>query len=379
MTAALVLTPELQAAMQAAADAAVARAVAQVQLALVPPATPPHDDADAARGLSMLRESIARRACERRQADAARDDRITDRIEGLSMIPASIRRREWERKRAAAKKAAIRSDRSDPLDLQPVTTEKDHSRRSPSDRSETGPLTGDLTRIVDRVSGYAESARKRDLAWLYREAARIFSEELGLRLPERWSGPKDWGAAKALIRDWKPDELLAGIKTSCEKWKLLPGKWSRPTLGLVLYHLRQGSPAAAPARPDDRRRLTGEQLEERDRKRARGDAASTKDPRTAPSLPSNRERIDGQREGTPATGAPREAAARSAGSGGCAAGTPSPAIPAPSKPKGGENSTAAAPAMPIGPRDLRGTPPHEVRRKLADILEQLEQGGGGAP
>jgi hypothetical protein len=285
------------------------------KLSLVPP--------PASTGLSILRKSIDRRNCERRQADAVRGDRSGD---GLSKIPTSVRRREWARRQAAAKKARIDRDRSPPLDLQPVNTEKSNSARSPSDRSQSGPLAGAIAQVVDRASSYADSTRKRDRAWLYREAARIFGEELGLRLPECWSGPKDWGAAKVLVRDWKPEELLVGIKTTCAKWKLAPGRWSRPTLGLVLFHLKQDRLGPAPAARTDPRRLTGEQLEHRDRSRAA--AAHRTIPEPQPPRPSTASASTCSAGTPPTIGEPREAAARPAGSDGCAAGTTSPA-PAP--------------------------------------------------
>jgi hypothetical protein len=355
MTAALELaglSPEL---LEAIVDQVAAK------LSLVPPPPPTFESPD---GLSVLPASIRRRECERRQRDALRAKRSPEAIGGLSNLPGSVRTREYRRRLAAAKKGPIASIARDPLDLQPVNTgEATAGGALRADRIPTGthgPLAGDVASLVGRVTGYAESARKRDLAWLYEEATRIFRGELGLRLPERWSGPKDWGAAKVLIREYKREPLLEAIRAACKGWKPSAKYPTRPTLGLVLFQLRRDR-AAAPAPAPDSRRMTGEQLEERDRARARAAAPPpTKDPRTATSAPTNREPVDQAGRARLTTPGPAEAAVRPAGSGGCAAGIPSP-------------------APPIGPRDLRGTPPREVRGKIAEILEQLEQRRGGGP
>src|SRR3954470_22543206 len=76
--------------------------VAEVTAKLSVVTTPPEPD-----GLSTLPASARRRACERRQADAARGDRSGIDREGLSTIPATVRSRECKRRQAAAKKAAI--------------------------------------------------------------------------------------------------------------------------------------------------------------------------------------------------------------------------------------------------------------------------------
>lgn len=279
MTAALELGPELQAVIDAAVKATV--------LALVP-AVPE-------RPLSMLPASIRRRECERRQAAAeARRSKEIDRCDrSLSTKPASVRRRKCEQNKA--KKGAIdRIDRQ-ALDLQPVNTGRataggvlrtgriptgDHASAPPV---RSGPLADDVASLVDRTTGYSESARKRDRVWLYEEARRIWNEDLELCIPSQWTGPKDWGACRSLVRGWDRDVLLKAVLEGGRAWKLAPGNWSRPTLGLVLHRLRLDAAETAPtsAPKPDPRRLSGEQLEERARKEARIAAATSPAPKTS--------------------------------------------------------------------------------------------------
>jgi hypothetical protein len=353
MSAALEILPELQAAIEAA-EAAAARLKSQLALVI---------SEARSEGLSAIPSSVRRLACERRQANAARGDRSPGDRSLLSTIPSTVRKREWKRRQAAEKKARSIPDRSPPLDLQPVRTgEATAGGVLRTDRippGTHGPLAGDVASLVGRVTGYAESTRKRDRVWLYEEARRIWNEDLELHLPSQWTGPKDWGACRALVRDWDRDVLLKAVLDGGRAWKLAPGKWSRPTLGLVLHRLRLDSAATpAPAPKPDSRRMTGEQIEERDRARARAAAVAAQ---------------------------PKPRKNESAAAADCAPGPrpagavhPAGAAAAPAKDPIGIKS----PAPPIGPRDLRGTPPLEVRGKIAEILEQLDAAKsrqGGVP
>src|SRR4051794_34020337 len=184
MTAAVQLLPELQAAI-AAAEAAAARLKTQLELVI---------SEARSEGLSAIPSSVRRLACERRQSNAAREDRSQGDRSTLSTIPASVRHREGRRRKAAAKKAAIDPVGPRALEVQPVntgeataggvlrtdrTTTGEHGTAPPV---RSGPLADDIAKLVDRTTGYADSTRKRDRVWLYEEARRIWNEDLGLQL-----------------------------------------------------------------------------------------------------------------------------------------------------------------------------------------------------
>jgi hypothetical protein len=255
MTAALELSPELQAAIDAVVEAKV-----KAQLALVP--------AESSEGftvrelcLSMLPASIRRRASERRQSDAARGDRSAIDREGLSTIPATVRSREWKRRQAAAKKAAIDRQR---MYLHSTAYEKHAGAR--------GPLAADVAAIADR----AEARRNYELARVYaaiREGLREGSKGK-IRLPRIWAKTaSEKEDARKLLENFGLQQIKATAVSLGENPIWPTAEYSRPTVSLVLFRLEAWKAGTLPPKRTDSRRLTGEQIEQRDQKRARAAAA----------------------------------------------------------------------------------------------------------
>lgn len=260
MTAAVQILPELQAAI-AAAEAAAARLKTQLDLVI---------SEARSEGLSAIPSSVRRLACERRQANAAREDRSRGDRSVLSAIPASVRHRQWRRRQAAAKKAAI--DPS-PHVVHGEARDRKHAEvRGTSDA--TGPLAATVAGILARTYG-ATNLRLRKAYQAIRTGVGIGSKGQ-IQLGEMWAKTASEKAdARVLVEQFTIPQIKDVAVSVGETWKP-NAKSPRVTVGLVLSRLlaaRDGSPPMKRAYP---RRKTGEQLDLRDRETARAAATTSR-------------------------------------------------------------------------------------------------------